>query len=65
MINILIFLKEVLDLLNEIYIYIYVKGHVAEWAPSHTQSVRGLKEKRFKLQELGKKGLSCGICSIL
>ena len=43
-----------------IYIYIYVKGHVAEWAPSHTQSVRGLKEKRFKLQELGKKGLSCG-----
>ena len=48
-----------------IYIYIYVKGHVAEWAPSHTQSVRGLKEKRFKLQELGKKGLSCGIRNIL
>ena len=48
-----------------IYIYICVEGHVAELAPPHTQSVWDLSEKRFKLQELGKKGLSCGIRSIL
>ena len=34
-----------------IYIYIYVEGYVAELEPSHTQSVLGLREKRFKLQE--------------
>ena len=41
MINILTFLKKVLYLLNEIYIYIYiyVEGHVTELAPPHTQSV--------------------------
>ena len=39
-----------------IYIYIYVKGHVVELAPPHTQSVWGLREKMFKLRELGKKG---------
>ena len=65
--NINIFLKEVLYLLNEIYIYIYiyVEGHVAELTPPHTQSVWGLREKRFKLRELGKKGSSCGVSSIL
>ena len=50
-----IFLKEVLYLLNEIYIYIYiyiyVEGHVAELTPPHTQSVWGLREKMFKLWE--------------
>ena len=39
-----------------IYIYIYVEGHVAELAPPHTQSVWDLREKMFKLRELGKKG---------
>ena len=39
-----------------IYIYIYVEGHVVELAPPHTQSVWGLKEKRFKLQESGMLG---------
>ena len=48
-----------------IYIYIYVKGHVAELAPPHTQNVLGLREKMFKLQESRKKGLDCGISSIL
>ena len=40
MINIF-FWKEVLYLLNDIYIYIYiyVKGHIAELAPPHTQSI--------------------------
>ena len=48
-----------------IYIYINVKGHVVELAPPHTQSVWVLREKRFKLRELGKKGSSCGVSSIL
>ena len=48
-----------------LYIYIYVEGHVAELAPPHTQSVWGLREKRFKLQESGKKGSSCGVSNIL
>ena len=39
-----------------IYIYIYVEGHVAELKPPHTQSVWSLREKMFKLRELGKKG---------
>ena len=39
-----------------IYIYIYVEGHVAELKPPHTQSVSSLREKMFKLRELGKKG---------
>ena len=68
MINILFFFKkEVLYLLNEIYIYIYiyVEGHVDELKPPHTQSVSGLREKMFKLQELGKKGSSCGVSSML
>ena len=56
MINILIFLKEVLDLLNEIYIYIYmyVEGHVAELVPPHTQSVQGLREKSSNCGSQGK-----------
>ena len=57
------FFKEVLYLLNEIYIY--VEGHVAKLAPPHTQSVWGLREKLFKLRESGKKGSSCGDSSIL
>ena len=48
-----------------IYIYINVKGHVVELAPPHTQSVWVLREKRFKLRELEKKGSSCGVSSIL
>ena len=36
--------------------YIYVEGHVAELKPPHTQSVWSLREKMFKLRELGKKG---------
>ena len=65
--NINIFLKEVLYLLNEIYIYIYiyVEGHVAELTPPHTQSVWGLREKMFKLCELGKKCSSCEVSSKL
>ena len=59
MINILTFLKKVLYLLNEIYIY--VEGHVAELTPLHTQSVWGLREKMFKLRESGKKGSNCGV----
>ena len=57
------FFKEVLYLLNEIYIYIYiyVEGNIAELAPLHTQSVWGLREKMFKLQESEKKGSSCGV----
>ena len=65
MINILIFFKEVLYLLSDIYIYIYVEGHVAELEPSYTQSVWGLGGKRFKLRELGKRGSSCRVSSIL
>ena len=66
MINILIFFKRSSILIKwYIYIYIYVEGHVAELAPSHTQSVWGLREKMFKLQESGKKSSSCGIDSIL
>ena len=42
------------------YINIYIEGHVTELAPPHTQSVWGLREKMFKLQELEKKGSSCG-----
>ena len=38
------------------YMYIYVEGHVAELKPPHTQSVWSLREKMFKLWELGKKG---------
>ena len=48
-----------------IYIYIYVEGHVAELTPPHTQSVWGLREKMFKLCELGKKGSSCEVSSKL
>ena len=44
-----------------IYIYIYVKGHVFELAAPYTQSVWGLREKMFKLQESEKKGSSCGV----
>ena len=43
----------------------YVEGHVAKLTPPHTQSVWGLKEKMFKVWELGKKGSSCKISSIL
>ena len=64
MINRLIFFKEVLYLLNEIYIYIYVEGHIAEWAPPHTQCL-GFREKMFKLQESRKKDLSCEVNNIL
>ena len=62
-IYIYIYFKEVLYLLNDIYIY--VEGHVAELAHVHIQSVWGLREKRFKLQKSGKKGSSYGVSSIL
>ena len=42
-----------------------VEGHVAELTPLYTQNVWDLRKKRFKLWELGRKGSSCGISSIL
>ena len=42
-----------------------VKGHVAELAPPHTQSVWDLREKRFKLLESRKKDSSYGVSNIL
>ena len=45
--------------------YIYVEGHVTELEPPHTQNVFGLREKMFKLWELGKKGSSCRVSSIV
>ena len=46
-----------------IYIYIYVEGHVAELRPPHTQSVSSLREKMFKLRELGKKVQVAGLAA--
>ena len=66
MINILIFFKGSSIFIKwYIYIYIYVKGHVAKLAPPHRQNVWGLREKRFKLRGSGKKCSSCEISSIL
>ena len=45
------------------YIYIYVEGHVAELKPPHTQSVSSLREKMFKLRELGKKVQVAGLAA--
>ena len=41
--------------------YMPFLGYVVELEPPHTQSVWGLREKMFKLQELEKKGSSCGV----
>ena len=69
--NILFFFFKVLYLLNDIYtyiyiyiyMYIYVEGHVAELKPPHTQSVSSLREKMFKLRELGKKVQVAGLAA--
>ena len=43
--------------------YIYVEGHVAELKPPHTQSVSSLREKMFKMRELGKKVQVAGLAA--
>ena len=73
MINILIFFKRKFYIYCMIYMCVCVcahaharvEDHVVELTPPHIQNVWGLREKMFKLQELGKKGSSCGVSSML
>ena len=64
--NINIFLKEVLYLLNEIYIYIYICRGPCSWlGASPYIKCLGFKGEKFKLRELGKKCSSYRVSSIL